>query len=395
MFLTDRRSKLNMDDGPWPDLATARLFFGGLVRGDVAETAVRQWQNRMDVQALAGWLIKAEVAGLALARYGPLWPELRQALQADQFVAVAEWGLHAQTLEQLAVALREAGVTAVLLKGAALALTVYPQPVQRTMSDIDLWVQEEEMAAAVTAVSGIGFTTHSKADRPLALQQLAQGEIQLYRTAWAHGLVELHWSPFLGWWLQRVAQIDKAGAWERKQPLFLPEISNNYFQLAAEDMVIHLAVHMAVNHQLSMKALQGLLDVALTAQVRGVDWDVVAQRAKEWRVATAVYTVLHLLDQLVGAAGVEIALEQLRPSALRRRAIDGLVSPQSLLAAQDVRSGRARFALLLLLVDRPREMLTLIFRTLWPEAEWLAARYGAQPVSRWRHLWQVVRYGRI
>ncbi len=381
------------DTGPWPDLATARLFLGGLARGDVPETAVRQWQRRMDVQALADWLIKAEVAGLALARYGAAWPALRQALQQDQFVAVAEWGLHTQTLEQLAVALQEAGVTAVLLKGAALALTVYPQRAQRTMSDIDLWVPEAQMAAAVTAVTGIGFAVHGKRDRPLALQQLAAGEVQLYRTAWAQGLVELHWSPFPGWWLRRVARPDTQAVWERREkfPLTLGE----FYQLGPEDMVLQVALHQVVGSQLGAKPVQGLLDVALTAVARGVDWQVAAQRAREWRVATAVYTVLSLLDELVGVAGVEEALQGLRPSRLRRWLIGRFVSPQRVLAAQDVRSGRARYALLLLLVDRPWDMAYLIFRTLWPEREWLAARYGAPPVSHGRHLWQLLRHGRI
>lgn len=393
MFLKGRRSETGIDDGPWPDVATARLFLGGLVRGDVAETAVARWQRTIDAQQLANWLIRAEIAGLAQARYGPLWPDLRQAVQQDQFVAVAEWGLHAQTLAQLATAFQEAGVTAVLLKGAALALTVYPQPAQRTMSDIDLWVQEKEMAAAVTAVTRLGFVMHSNRDRPLALQQLAQGEIQLNRSDWAQGLVELHWSPFLGWWLRRAAHVDVDGVWNRKENL--AAVGGSYYQLAAEDLVLHVAVHMAVNHQFGMKALQGLLDIALSAQARGVDWGLVALRAKEWRVGTAVYVVLHLLDQLIGAVGVEIALERLRPSPLRRWAVGHFVSPQSLLSAQDLRSGHARYALLLLLVDRPRDMLTLVFRTLWPEKEWLAARYGSSPASRWRHMWRVLRHGEV
>jgi hypothetical protein len=161
-------------------------------------------------------------------------------------------------------------------------------------------------------------------------------------------------------------------------------------QLAAEDMVIHLAVHTAVNHQFGMSALRSLVDVALTARKRGVDWAVVAERAKEWRVGTAVYTMLALLDVLIGAAGVETALDALRPSGLRRWLIGGTVTPQSVLAGEDLRSGRRRFLLLLLLVDRKRDMVNLVWRTLWPEGEWLAARYGEE-VGHWGHLWRVIR----
>jgi len=380
--------------GPWPDMATARFFLTGLITESAnIASDVPQWCKTLDAAALAQWLVAAEIAGAANGRYGAAWPELRAALLQDRFLAMAEWELHDKTLAQLMTQFTQAEVTAVLLKGAALAQTVYPDRTWRTMSDIDIWVQAEEMAAAVAAVRAVGFEIHSKEERPWQLQQLSQGEIQLYRTDWAQGLVELHWLPFQGWWLLRVAQPDAAAVWARKEPLNLEE--NGVYHLAAEDTVLQVALHLIISHQLGMKALQGLLDMALTAQVRGVDWGVVAERAREWRVRTAVYTVLSLLDALIGAAGVETALERLRPSRLRRWLIARFVSPEWVLAGRDLRNGRARYLLLLLLVDRPRDMLTLMFRTLWPEEEWMQARYGGKRVSRWRHMWRVMRYGQV
>lgn len=381
--------------GPWPDVATARFFLRGMVYGDGVETAVARLRPFLPPAEVAEWLVAAEIGGLARARYGPVWPELRRALQDDHFLAVGEWELHAQTLARLEETLQEAGVTAVLLKGAALALTVYPEPAWRTMSDIDLWVRDEAMGDAVRAVQGVGFAVYSKEERPWQLQRLSRGEVQLYRADWAQGLVELHWSAFQGWWMLRVANADAAAVWARKKSLSLPESDAAFYQLEAADTVLQVGLHLAIGHQFGMKALQGLIDIALTARARRVDWRLVAERARRWRVATAVYTVLHLLDQLIGAQGVEIALQELQPGRLRRRLIGRFVSPESLLAGRDVRGGRARYLLLLLLVDRPRDMLYLVFRTLWPEEAWLAARYGERPVSRWRHVWNVLRYGRI
>jgi hypothetical protein len=128
--------------------------------------------------------------------------------------------------------------------------------------------------------------------------------------------------------------------------------------------------------------------------VRGVDWSVVAERAQVWRVGNAVWLVLHLLDQLIETPGVETALERLRPSRFRRRLLQRLISAEKVLAGIDIRGGKPRYLLLLFLVDRIRDMAYLIFRTLWPEREWLQARYPERG-SRGHHLWQVVRYGRI
>jgi hypothetical protein len=204
-------------------------------------------------------------------------------------------------------------------------------------------------------------------------------------------MVELHWSPFPGWWLARTAAMDETAVWDRLEPL---EANKVVYQLGAEDMAIQVAVHLAVNSQFSIAAVRGLLDIALTAKSRPVDWGEVARRAETWRVATAVWQALTLLDQLFGTPGLAAALQLLRPSRLRRWLLRKFVSAESILQGSDLRNGRSRFLLLLLLVDRRRDMIHLVWRTLWPEPEWLQARYQGQG-SYWSHLWQVVRYGRV
>jgi hypothetical protein len=140
--------------------------------------------------------------------------------------------------------------------------------------------------------------------------------------------------------------------------------------------------------------VRGLLDIALTAHTRPLDWRVVAERARRWRVRTAVWTVLYLAEQLIGLPGVEEALVSLSPTSLRRVLLKSLVSPRSVLEGRDLRQSPLRYLILLLLVDRPWDATYLVFRTLWPEEEWLKARYGVQ-ASRWHHLWSVARRGQI
>jgi hypothetical protein len=54
-----------------------------------------------------------------------------------------------------------------------------------------------------------------------------------------------------------------------------------------------------------------------------------------------------------------------------------------------------RFAYLLSMTDRRRDSLRLLWRTLWPEAHWLAARYGQTGATvRTRHTLNALR-GRI
>jgi hypothetical protein len=157
-------------------------------------------------------------------------------------------------------------------------------------------------------------------------------------------------------------------------------------------MVIQLAVHQAISSQFAQRPLGSLLDVALAVRRWPVDWHIVASRAQSWRVGTAVWQVLSLAEALIGLSGVDIALNQLRPSPMRRRLLRRFVNAETIVAAADWRQSYGRQLLLLALVDRPRDMVRLMGRTVWPEPEWLAARYGPA-ASRSRHLWQIIRFG--
>ncbi|MBK6328475.1 MAG: nucleotidyltransferase family protein [Chloroflexi bacterium] len=373
---------------PWPDVATARFVLQQLTGRTLPESGEVNWEDRgLAVGALAGWLTAHGLGPLAYARCRRAWPALGAALQADVVSAVAESSWQQASLSRLKSAFAAAGLPLVLLKGAALGIGVYDEPAQRTMSDVDIWAPAGEMPTVARVMGELGYRSSIKAERPLALEQLSQGEIRFVQPGWQVGLVEAHWSPFLGWWLARTADVDDPGIWAR-----LAQVGDEtgVYQLCPEDMIIHLAVHTAVNHQFGMSALRSLVDMALTAQKRGVDWGEAAERAAAWRVGTAVSTVLELLDQLIGVDGMEEKLGGIRPSAVRRYLLRRLVTPESVLAGRDVRHGWQRYALLLLLVDRPRDAARLLWRTVWPEAAWLAARYG-EPTGHGRHLWRLVR----
>jgi hypothetical protein len=341
--------------------------------------------------ALARWLIAAGLGPLAFRRYQQVAPDLTAQLAGDYYSAVAETAIYQQQLPRVAGALHDAALAVTLLKGAALSCGVYDHPADRVMSDIDFWVHPGDMAAAFAVMQELGFQAAGKAHRPPALQQLSQGEIQLHSDG---VLVELHWSPFAGWWLQRTTAIDDNAVWSRREPLSGTDGTTSIYQLGPEDTILHLAIHLAVNHQFGLYPFRTLVDIARTARRRPVDWELVARTARQWCVATATWCTLSLLDELIGVDGMASALAALRPHALRRRLLAPLVNAERLLAGHQPHRSRARYLLLLLLVDRPRDSARLIYRTLWPEDSWLAARYQGR-TSRPRHLWNVLRHGRI
>lgn len=405
-----RRGRGEDQWGPWPDLVTAQRFFARLARGHSLQPV-----SRLNAAELGQWLQTQGLAPLVHACSRETWPELAQHLQSDVYAATGEAALHLKRLQEIVDALAPNSIPVVLLKGAALALLAYDDPAQRTMSDIDLWIRNGDMPEAVRLLHERGFKILNKQERPVELQRLGRGELQMNDP---YGrLAELHWSPFKGWWLRRTAAVDEQALWERTEAAptnpastrqASPEIKADEQQipasttsaaemvrlLAPEDMMIHLAVHMVVNHQFGLNSVRTLVDMARMSHVRQVRWALVEERARKWRLGTAVWLALHLLQALTGMTGAEPALRRLRPSRLRRSLLQRFVSPATLLGATDLRRHKIRYLLLLLMVDRPVDMVRVVVRTLWPEQEWLEARYGKETSHR-QHLWNVLRHGEI
>ncbi len=202
--------------------------------------------------------------------------------------------------------------------------------------------------------------------------------------------MELHWGTFAGEWLRRTAAVDDAESAAGRARCGWPGATA--WTLDAEDAILQLAVHLAVNHQMAYPGVRGLLDVALLARAEKLDWPALAGGRAQWRVATAAWLVLSLTAELLGLPGADQAVRRLAPSRRRRALLRRFVDGQYVLEGRDMTGGPRRLAFQLLLVDRPRDAGRLVGRTLWPEREWLRARYGAAGAGvRGRHLARVAR----
>lgn len=377
------------DASPWPTLPTTQTFMRMLVGGEGVQRGALE---AVAVGELARWLIGQGLGAMAFARFKEAWPELAEALRGDAYMAALEQRLWQERQAQVHEALAKAGIPIVPLKGAALALTVYDDAAWRPMSDVDYWVRDGQMNRAIRAMQQAGYQLRSSLEeRPPALQKLFDGEVQLVGPD--QGLVELHWSPFSGWWLQGAARVDNEGLWKRLQPLAAGNEGGapDLMQLAPEDLILQLAVHVSVNHKFGIWPVRSLLDIYLVATRNAVDWQALVARAYRWRLATVTWTVLQLVRELFALELLAPVLRALQPSPWRRRMLQRVMPLETVVADSDLREQPLRFALLLLLVDRPTDMLRLCRQMLWPNRRWLEARYGDENPGNLRHLWRVVR----
>ncbi len=298
--------------------------------------------------------------------------ETRTVLETEYEQATMNALVWRRALRMVLPALVDAKVQVVPIKGAALAFLCYPDAAMRSMSDIDLWVDAKGMEKARRVLEGLGFEIREDASRPLAQQIQFDGEMRFFGRSIGVPLVELHWGVFPGEWVARTTAVDRASIRQRLIPASL--LGTPVHLMAPEDHLIQVAIHASISHAFCSAALRSMLDLVVIAQA-GVDWSVVVQRSRDWRLATAMGLTLALTGEIYQNAPMLAASAQLI-SPLRLRILRSFVSPASILRKKPLDRSLAKWIYLLFAVDHPYDCLRLVARSLWPERSWLQARYG-------------------
>ncbi len=231
--------------------------------------------NWLQAQMLAAFTFHSLRAAGVLAR---LPADAQHSLQGAYYAAAAINVVQRRETEAVLRALDEAGIETVLMKGTPLAHTVYAEPACRLKGDLDIWLPPAQLPAAIAALRPSGYVPRDKSDRPAAFIALAGGEQQLIGRNPGTGLVELQWPAFRGEWVRRTAAVDHAAIWARR--VAVPIEGRSTWAMAPEDLLIHLCLHLAINHGFGAPALRNLLDVHLVSVRLSPDWGAIAERAR-------------------------------------------------------------------------------------------------------------------
>jgi hypothetical protein len=196
--------------------------------------------------------------------------------------------------------LHDLGIQTVVLKGAALALSVYRTHAERPIGDVDLLVRPQDAAAARRALTGHGW-------RPL--RQVREADLvwrhALDLTKPPHGAVDLHWYllPENAW-----AAAD-AGLWERVRPL--PAYDSRLFALGAADQLLHTCLHGL--RWSPVHAAHWIADArqTLATEPHEIDWQVVIDECLRRRLSFQMAAALRLVSASTGASVPPLVLAAL------------------------------------------------------------------------------------
>lgn len=345
----------------------ARAQAGPLVYRCLAEQAatIADWTGLVETaeaQRVAPlFYAHARAAGMALPE------ETRLQLQGLSLRHRLAGQVREQVLEQILLNCQSAGIEVVLLKGAALAHLVYPQPGLRPMRDIDLLARPAQVRDLQRLLLEMGFAPEQA--QPGGLVSTRHLPV-LHR--WDAGFlisVEVHDHLFDSTWRARPLQID---AWmDRARPFAFRGI--NACSLRLEDMLWHIYQHM-INEEIRLIGIADL--ISLSEQfVEEIDW---AEVRREYPGVLAALSLFHTLvpldEHLVSLAGLQsVDL----PAGVG----------EDLQGWPRVPLGQARAL----------GLGSYLRRTFWPSEWWLRLYYGIENgrsiafYRAWRHPFEVLR----
>jgi putative nucleotidyltransferase-like protein len=295
---------------------------------------------------------------------------VRERLHRHLVDGTASHLLLSRELERLLERFEGARIPVIPLKGPALAETLYPHPALRPCGDLDLLIRRETLESADHLLLGLGY--HRLPDAHSFQFDLGFDRATLYEAP--PGIrVDLHWGlvsdPRYSW-----DERESLTIWDRAVRVRVA--GENALGLGPEDLLLYLALHLAVHHALAGLLWYYDLFLVLERWAGTLDWEALVARAARWRTRGALYFALLELETLFGSrapAGVMAGIEPRGPRAgvmkwlLRHR------TPQQRRLLEHL--------VPLLLVDRGRDLPGTLRRTLLPAPTWLEARYAGLGVS--------------
>jgi hypothetical protein len=340
-------------------------------------------------------LAVAEAEGLAPA-LAVSWPAsaskvapaaVRDRLRRHLAVSMARHRLLRRELGRLLQAFAREGVPVIPLKGLVLAEMLYPDPVLRPSSDLDLLVRPEAVLAVDGLLRGLGY-------RRLADDHSWEFDVAYDRATFYAGAdgvhVDLHWSllsdPRYIW-----NETEGLQVWDRAMKIEVA--SQTALGLSAEDLLLYLAAHLAVHHGLAGLVWYWDLALILERWADRLDWPVVVARASRWRVRRALSFALRGCEALFGIAAPAAVTARLTARGPRAAVLERLVGER-----EAERLARLEHLIALLLVDRARDLTTPLAHVICPAPGWVRARYDGAGASLLRcyfaHYRRMVGVGR-
>ena len=193
-------------------------------------------------------------------------------------------------------AFQHAGIEILILKGPALARSVYPDPATRPSSDLDILIKPSQVKRAGVLLEELGYQLETKRFMSF-LKNIYKDEI-FKATGNTRNLrgIELHWDLYLLHGTTREVGVEDL--FQRAVELKTP--SQTMSILHPIDALMYAAIN--IRNHLPHNRLTWIYDTALLAGQlsKADDWKILQRRCVEWRGRNALETALKQAREWTG-----------------------------------------------------------------------------------------------
>jgi hypothetical protein len=158
-------------------------------------------------------------------------------------------------LQELLGTLVAAGIDALVLKGSALAYSIYPEPQLRPRGDTDLLIRREDRERIDALLREHGFRTRTTSGDELAMRQCTYTRVD---AAGAEHAYDVHWDITNTPVFADALRFDEL----RARAVALPQIAEHARGLSNVDALLYACIHRVAHHHDSERLIW-LVDIAL------------------------------------------------------------------------------------------------------------------------------------
>ncbi len=268
-------------------------------------------------------------------------------------------------LAKLLDSLKKAEIVTVILKGAALAESVYQNVAERSMVDIDILVHRQDVSTVTSALVSLGYNL-TEAEEHAGMITEYENELAMRKPGYVDIALEIHWSLLDSPHYQQ--KMDMGWFWDTVVPARFNDREG--LVLGPEALLLHLCSHLMLHHR--GEGLLWLNDIAevLHRYQALLDWETIVAQAQAFDLVLSLQCILSRVSDQWNAplpAGMLQRINGLQPSPREKQLFDWLTA--------ESRPVAQRFWVDLATSSGWRSRLRYAWKNLFPSADYMRHRY--------------------
>jgi hypothetical protein len=333
------------------------------------------------VAPLIHWIFKhGDISGI----YIPT--KVKEQLKVAYYNTSAQNQIMYQELKRILEALNEANIPVIVLKGAALAATVYPEIGLRPMGDLDLLMPRDDIIEALKVIEPLKYTNIRERHTSVFDWDL-EHHVSINKESDPEISLELHWnlisgdadwrSPDLEWFWGNSkpfhSRVMENGTYRSKQADDQYN-QTSVFSLKEVPNILYLCNHQFLQHSTPRLIWIFDLNLIISQQVNQINWEDLKTKAIELNWAQAVHSGLSHCREFFHTPVPKDLIADLHE----------LISQEDYINQRctNIPNPKASFVIShLFSINKPHERMRFLFSQLFPNPEYVKKRY--KPASRW------------